>query len=264
MPRPAMGRDRRFVDLLPATNPLIRKLSHCAPLSKLDKNVLHELATGDERFRADVDIPFEATPLRRAFLIKEGLAIRYRNMPSGSRQIMTFLIPGDLCDENVFLNPMDHSIATITPVCLSWIPRERMMNLFLHHPRISAALWWSALQEQAMLRERIVSLGRRDARGRVAYLLCELYWRYLSVGLAIDESFRLPLTQMELGDALGLSPVHVNRVLIDFRRESLISMGNGKVILLLICELQNIAGLGKGYLQLRDHEDYPKSKSAGR
>ena len=88
---------------------------------------------------------------------------------------MTFLIPGDLCDMHVFLlKAMDHSIRTINPVRVAPISRESMINLFSRHPRISAGLWWSSLQEEAMLRERIVSLGRRDARGRVASLLCEL------------------------------------------------------------------------------------------
>ena len=169
---------------------------------------------------------------------------------------MTFLIPGDLCDMHVFLlKAMDHSISTITPVRIARISRESMMELFAHRPRISAALWWSSLQEEAMLRERIVSLGRRDARGRVAYLLCELLWRHAAVGLTDGETFRLPLTQTELADTLGLTPVHVNRVLKEFRESGLITIERKVLSLLNVEGLQDRAGFNKDYLHLEGASD---------
>ena len=233
------------------SNPLIRKLSHFAPLSESDREVLDALAAGDDLFPADVDIISEGSVPKSVFLLKEGMAIRYRNMPDGGRQIMTFLIPGDLCDMHVFLlKAMDHSIGTITPVRVAPISRENMMDLFSRRPRISAALWWSSLQEEAMLRERIVSLGRRDARGRVAYLLCELLWRHMAVGLTNGEAFRLPLTQVELGDTLGLTAVHVNRILKEFRKLELIAMEDRVLNLLDVQGLQDRAGFNNDYLHL--------------
>ena len=101
-----------------------------------------------------------------------------------------------------------------------------------------------------MLRERIVSLGRRDARGRIAYLLCELLWRHAAMGLAEGEMFRLPLTQTELGDALGLTPVHVNRVLKEFREHRLIAMERRLLRVLDPEGLQHIAAFDKAYLHL--------------
>uniref|UniRef100_UPI001300A407 Crp/Fnr family transcriptional regulator n=1 Tax=Teichococcus vastitatis TaxID=2307076 RepID=UPI001300A407 len=98
--------------------------------------------------------------------------------------------------------------------------------------------------------ERIVSLGRRDARGRVAYLLCELLWRHAAVGLTDGDVFKLPLTQIELGDTLGLTPVHVNRVLKTFRERGLISMDQRMLSLLKVDELQALAGFNKDYLHL--------------
>lgn len=124
------------------------------------------------------------------------------------------------------------------------------MDLFSHRPRISAALWWSSLQEEAMLRERIVSLGRRDARGRIAYLLCELLWRHAAVGLTDGEAFRLPLTQAELGDTLGLTPVHVNRILKEFRDAGFITIERRVLTLLDVEGLQDRAGFNKDYLHL--------------
>ncbi|MFC0387957.1 Crp/Fnr family transcriptional regulator [Muricoccus vinaceus] len=247
----AEHRDQPSATPPPAGNPLTSKLLHFAPLSNSDRQHLDRLAAPEERFPASVDIIAEGMVPRSVFLLKEGMAMRYRNMPDGGRQIMTFLIPGDLCDMHVFLlKEMDHSIGTITPVRVAPISRESLMDLFASRPRISAALWWSSMQEEAMLRERIVSLGRRDARGRVAYLLCELLWRHRAVGLTNGEVFRLPLTQTELGDTLGLTPVHINRVLKEFRQRSLISMDRRMMSLLNVEELQALAGFNKDYLHL--------------
>ncbi len=101
-----------------------------------------------------------------------------------------------------------------------------------------------------MLRERIVSLGRRDARGRIAYLLCELLWRHAAVGLSNNDTFPLPLTQTELGDTLGLTPVHVSRILKEFRSYNLISMGQKTISLLNVEGLRKIADFTKDYLRL--------------
>ncbi|WP_165982766.1 Crp/Fnr family transcriptional regulator [Dankookia rubra] len=249
MARVADNRDQRSSRPPPSDNSLTRKLSHFAPLSGSDHQVLDRLAAQEERFPANLDISVDGMVPRSVFLLKEGMAMRYRNMPDGGRQIMTFLIPGDLCDMHVFLlKEMDHSIGTITPVRVAPISRENIVELFGHHPRISAALWWSALQEEAILRERIISLGRRDARGRLAYLLCELLWRHAAVGLTDGEVFRLPLTQTELGDTLGLTPVHVNRVLREFRERRLITLEQRTLSLLDVGTLQAIAGLNKDYL----------------
>ncbi|MBE7211093.1 MAG: Crp/Fnr family transcriptional regulator [Gluconacetobacter diazotrophicus] len=232
-------------------NPLIRKLLHFAPLSGPDRRLLDTFAAAEERFPADVDIVAEGSIPRSVFLLKEGMAMRYRDLPDGGRQIMTFLIPGDLCDMHVFLlKEMDHSIGTITPVRVAPISRDDVMGLFGARPRISAALWWSSLQEEAMLRERIVALGRRDARGRIAYLLCELLWRYRAVGRSDDGVFQLPLTQTELADTLGLTPVHVNRILRSFRERKLISMSRGALHLLDAAALQELAGFNEHYLHL--------------
>ena len=230
---------------------LARKLSLFVPLSASDREVLDSLTATGETFLADTDLVAEGMVPRSVFLLQEGMAVRYRNLPDGRRQIMTFLIPGDLCDPHVFLlRTMDHSIGTLTPVRVSPISREDLMHTFATRPRISAALWWASLQEESMLRERIVSLGRRDARGRIAYLLCELLWRHAAMGLAENEIFRLPLTQTELGDALGLTPVHVNRVLRGFRERRLILMEHRMLHVLDVAGLQEIAAFDKAYLHL--------------
>ncbi len=251
MVRAVAGHDRGPPTGDPGANPLTRKLSHFVPLSMSDRVVLDGLTGAEEQFQANVDIVRAGMAPRSLFLVKAGMAIRYRGLPDGGRQIMTFLIPGDLCGLHVFLlKAMDHSIGTITPMLVAPIPRETVMHVFASRPRVSAALWWSSLQEEAILRERIVALGRRDARGRVAYLLCELLWRHEAVGLTEGDVFRLPLTQTELGDALGLTPVHVNRVLREFRERHLITIERKMLCLLDVAALQRLASFDKDYLSL--------------
>ena len=248
MVRAARNLDRRSAGVPPGNNPLTRKLSHFILLFLSDRHLLNDLAAPEDRFPADVDIVAEGMLPRSVFLLKEGMAMRYRNLPDGGRQIMTFLIPGDLCDMHVFLlKEMDHSIGTITPVRVAPISRESIMAAPARAslPRCAGG----SMQEEAMLRERIVSLGRRDARGRIAYLLCELLWRHRAVGLTDGEVFQLPLTQTELGDTLGLTQVHVNRVKA-FRERGLISISQRTLRLLNVEELQTLAGFNQDYLHL--------------
>ncbi|MGI4977376.1 MAG: Crp/Fnr family transcriptional regulator [Janthinobacterium lividum] len=245
------GRDS--LAFLPGASSLARKLALFVPLSEADRGALDTLLVSEEQFAADTDIVAEGETPRSAFLVQAGVAMRYRSLPDGRRQIMTFLIPGDLCNPHMFLlAAMDHSIATLTPVRIATLSHAALLETFATRPRVSAALWWSRLQEESMLRERIVSLGRRDARGRVAHLLCELLWRYDAMGLAEGETYRLPLTQTELGDAVGLTPVHVNRVLRDFREQRLIAMEHRVLKVLDVEGLQAVAAFNKEYLHL-DH-----------
>jgi CRP-like cAMP-binding protein len=189
---------------------------------------------------------------RRARLLWSfGIACRYRLMQDGRRQILTILIPGDFFDLHGFLlKATDHSVATIGPTRIAAIDREAVMDIVLNHPRIGAALWWSAMQEDAMLRERIVALGRRGARGRLAYFLCEIVWRLRAIGMAEDHAIRLPFTQTDLADTLGLTSVHINRVLQGFRRDELITLEHRRLTLRNVEKLQAISGLTSRYLQL--------------
>ena len=231
--------------------PLAPKLSRFIPLSDEDVRVLDALCVNEEPFEADADIVRQGDVPCSAFVLTHGMAFRYRLMPDGKRQILTFMIPGDIFGLHAFLlRAMDHSIATLVPTRVATISRATVFDLFENHPRIGAALWWGALQQNAINRERIVALGRRRSRGRVAYLLCELVWRQRGVGLAEDGAIRLPLTQVELADTLGLTAVHVNRILQGFRRDNLIALVHHRLTLLDVERLQKIAGLNQDYLHL--------------
>jgi CRP-like cAMP-binding protein len=232
-------------------NPLVAKLSRFVLFSREEIGVLEALCANQERFNAGVNLAEEGDPTRPGFVVTRGLACRCRLMADGRRQILTFLIPGDFFDLHAFLlRSMDHSIITIAATRLATIPRDKVTEIAARYPRIGAAFWWSAMQESAMLREHIVTLGRRNARGRVAHLFCELVWRQRAVGISEDHAIRLPLTQLDIADTLGLTAVHVNRVLQGFRREGLITLVQRRLQLHDVRTLQDVAGLTPDYLHL--------------
>ena len=261
-----------------ARNPLVAKLSQFVQLSDQDVRLLESLCSPEERFRTGENIVVEGEKPRSAFVLTRGMAYRFRLMHDGRRQIITILIPGDFFDLHGFLlKATDHSVAAISPTRIAAIGREAVIDIIANHPRIGAALWWSAMQENAMLRERIVALGRRSARGRVAYMLCEFVWRQRSIGMELDHEVRLPFTQTDLADMLGLTSVHMNRVLQGFRRDKLITLQHQRLTLHDLEGLQAISGVTKNYLQLnstpleivqyldrleRDRADVPRYEGA--
>lgn len=234
------------------SSPLVRRLSNFTALSNADISVLNSLSDHTATYRANSDVAIEGEAPRSAFVVTEGVACSYRNMQDGRRQIITFLLPGDICEVHAFLaKSMDHSIAALTRLTLSSISREKIISAFIEHPRIAMALWWSSLQDAAILRERIVALGRRRARGRVAYLLCELWWRHEAIGLTRGQTVTLPITQLELADSIGLTPAHVNRVLMSLRDSGIITLSHHLLTILDLEALQEIAEFNSDYLHLK-------------
>jgi CRP-like cAMP-binding protein len=232
-------------------NPLVTRLSRFVALTDRDLRALDGLASAIERVEGRADIVAEGDTPGPAFVLLEGMACRYRLLADGRRQILGYIIPGDISDLYGFLcRTMDHSICAIVPTRIAPVLRETASQIMEDHPRVAAALRLSAMQGEAMLREHLVALGRRDARGRVAYLLCELVWRHMANGMSKSHAIELPLTQVEIADTLGLTPVHVNRVLQEFRRTGLITLRHRRLTLLEMDNLQKIAELSANYLQV--------------
>lgn len=183
-------------------------------------------------------------------LVLEGWACRYQTLPDGARQITAFLLPGDFCDAHITLfNAMDHNISALSTCHVARIDRQ-MMAALLDRPAIARALWWASLVDEAVLRAWIVNLGRRDAFDRIGHLICEVHARLCNVGLAQGDEFELPLTQEDLADALGLTPVHVNRTVRRLREEGLIEMKRGWLKILHVQKLQHVVGFDPNYLHL--------------
>jgi CRP-like cAMP-binding protein len=168
---------------------------------------------------------------------------------------MAYLVPGDICDLHVaILGEMDHSIATLTACKLAHMSQETVLELTTKHPAINHALWWNTLVDEAILREWLVTMGRRPADKQMAHLFCELLIRLQTVGLAGDDSFDFAVTQEELGDTLGLSSVHVNRVLQQLRDDDLIVLKDKRLTITDVAGLKEFADFDPNYLHLTRKE----------
>lgn len=235
------------------SNPLIRKLEHGALLTDEDRAVLEAISSESRRVPTNYDIITEGTRPAAVNLIMRGFACRYKLLPDGQRQITAFLVPGDFCDLHVtLLGEMDHTIGTGWGCDIVEIPRATIDELLQNHPRIARALRWSTLVDEATLRAWLVSMGQRSANKQMAHLICELLLRLQTVGLADADSFDFPLLQVDLGDTLGLSVVHVNRTLQELRGLNLISWKHKRVHILDVERLKSFANFEPRYLHLDD------------
>jgi CRP-like cAMP-binding protein len=207
------------------TSPLIRKLESIFPLSEGERSALESLPIQVANLGPDQDIVRIGERPSRCFLIQDGFTCSYKITGEGTRQILNFHIAGDIPDlQSLHLSVLDHSISTITPCTVGFIPHEALHDLCGRYYRITSALWRETLVDAAVFREWIVNTGRREALSAMAHLLCELVVRLQAVGLAQDHRCDLPLTQSDLADALGVSTVHTNRVLQDLRGAGLITL----------------------------------------
>jgi CRP-like cAMP-binding protein len=233
-------------------SPLVSKLESVAGLTDEDRAALAALCDEPRVMGARRNVIREGERPDHVHLMVEGWAARYKLLPDGARQITAFLIPGDFCDLHVtMLGEMDHSIITLTRAKVAYIPRSKM-DALTERPGLVRAFWWATLVDEAVLRAWIVNVGRRDAFEAIGHLMCELFVRMRNIGLTDDHCFELPLTQEELGDALGLTPVHVNRVLQRMRADSLISFKGGLLTILDYGRLESVSGFNSNYLHIAE------------
>jgi CRP-like cAMP-binding protein len=233
-------------------NPWIMKMEQFTRFSETEKRRLDQiLSERHARHAPGEDIFTEGDHMTDCHVVLTGLACRYKMLPDGERQIMAFLLPGDLCDAEIFiLKEMDHSVGALTPTTTALISGDTMRQLLREPGRMAEALWWGTLTDLGVLRERIVDHGRRDARERIAHLLYEMLIRYRIVDLTSDDEFKFPITQTDLADATGMTSVHVNRVLQGLRANKLIDWRGDVVTVLDPPGLKELAGFNANYLHL--------------
>ena len=213
------------------TTILIKRLEAIGTLSQDERDALSAIPATLREVAADHDIVRERDRPSVTCLILEGLACRYKVTDAGKRQIMAFHIPGDIPDvQSLFLKTMDHSLCALERTRVAAIPHSTMLDILEQHPRIGRLMWRDTLIDAAVFREWMVGIGRRPAYARVAHLLCEMMLRMEVVGLGTKKECRLALTQAELGDALGLSTVHINRTLQELRADGLISLQGSSLV----------------------------------
>lgn len=231
---------------------LIRKLEHFVRLSQNDRAILDRAASERVRkFGPRVDIAREGDRPKDVHLILSGWACRYKQLEDGRRQVVSFFLPGDLCDLNIFiLREMDHSIGTITQVSIADLSRDFFDEMSAGHPRIVTAFWWESLVNAAVQREWTMNLGQRTALERMAHLLCEIFFRLRIAGLTREDSCDFPLTQADLADATGLSKVHVNRTLQELRSTGLIVLKGKLLVVPSLERLMNAGLFNANYLHM--------------
>ena len=234
--------------------PVASKLQAFTRLSRDDLAAVGALTRNSRVVEARRDLISEGDRPRHVHLVMDGWGCRYKNLPDGKRQIVSFFIPGDLCDINVFiLKQMDHSIGAITRLKVAVITPEEMAALTEGRPRLTQALFWHELVELAIQREWTVNLGQRSAYERLGHLLVELYVRLRAVGRSQDGRCDFPLTQNDLADATGLTAVHVNRTLQELRRDGLIELERKQLKILDLERLMDVSMFNPNYLHL-EHE----------
>lgn len=246
------------------TNALTRKLSRFGPLDDDELAALERLSASSEAYPRHRDLIRQGDRPGFVFLLLKGWAYRYKLLKNGKRQILGYLIPGDLCDLHVsFLKEMDHSIGLLTDAEVALIPDVEIHQVMERHPRIQRALWSATLVDEAILREWLTNMGQRDAFGRIGHHLCEQWARMKSIGLVTTgEEFDLPLTQEEIGDSLGLTPVHVNRTLKRLREEGIVAFRQKRLTVLDPPRLATISGFDATYLHLKEQQAESRPQSA--
>ncbi len=231
--------------------PLIAKLETIIALTREERAALENLPVQVQTLAADRDIVRRGDRPSRSCLVLSGYAVTYQVTALGKRQIQAFHMPGDIPDlQSLHLKVLDNSIATLTPCRLGFIVHEALLELCRRYPRLNDAFWRETLVDGAMFRAWVTNNGQREALGRMAHLLCEWITRLKAIGFAEGLTCDLPVTQAELGDALGVSTVHVNRVLQELRAKDLVSL-KGSVLTVLDWEgLTRIADFDPAYLHL--------------
>ena len=235
------GQPIAFAPQSPTVSALTRKLAARTPLSSGELDILDMLCDDTRSIAANRDIVTEGYKYDALAVMREGFAIRYRVLRDGRRQILNVVLPGDVIGfPGCFFETALYSITALTSTTVSSIPFSRLFQLFGEYPRIGAAIFWLFSHEAAMYAERLVGIGQRSAVERLAHLLLELLTRLQVIGLADERSFRMPLTQEQIGDILGLTGVHVSRTMRQLRDDGFV-IAEGQV--LTIKDLNAISAL---------------------
>lgn len=239
-------------------NRFVNKLGGLVDLSKAEQAALARVTASPSSFPPKYDLIREGDQPGPVFVVLDGWVLRYKILPSGTRQVFGYLMPGDACDLHAgLLMQMDHGIQTVTSATVATIDRQDMDALMHRHRAIERAMYVSQLIDEGTLRAWITCLGRRSSIERVAHLLSELYMRAYNVGLTNNARLILPLTQVMIADSTGMTTVHINRVLKGLRACGAISLERGSLIIDDISKLVQLAGFDDNYLHRRLSPAHP-------
>lgn len=228
---------------------LTQKLSAFVAFSDKDLETLARLDRRRRSFRSGHEMIHEGQKNASAFVLADGWACSYKLLPNGERLIVDFQVPGDFLGlRSILFRTSDHSIEALTQIEAFEVLTADILEAFAQSPRLATAVLWAASRDEAMVVEHLVNLGRRSAEERMAHFLLELGSRLNLVGVGDRSGYPCPLTQYHLADALGLSAVHVNRVLRHLREAGLVTFQKGQVKFDDVKRLTELAVFSTTYL----------------
>jgi len=228
---------------------MTRKLERLARLDDSDRSAIAALPVTVQFAPSGQYLVREGNEAVNCCLLVTGYAFRHKLAQDGGRQIVSFHMRGDMLDLQHLLFPIaDHNIQTMTEAIVAWTPCRALQQLAHERPRIADALWRDTLIDASIFREWVLNVGRRDARTRIAHMLCEFAARAQAAGLGAADRFELPMTQEQIGDATGLTSVHVNRMLMQLGAEGVIARRGKDVIVGDWAKLRRVAGFDAAYL----------------
>ena len=231
---------------------LLAKLELRSPLSPEERRALADSFGPPKTFQARETMVAQGSSPQESTVLLTGMSGRLTVLQDGGQQITACHIAGDFVDLHSFLMPvMDHAIVALSDCTAASVPHVRLRELTDRFPHLTRLLWLSTLIDAANHRQRIVGMGRLSALQHLAHLFCELCDRLNVVGLAPDCEFDLPLSQTMLADALGLTPVHINRTLQELRGRGLVRLAAHRLKILDRPALAELAEYDSTYLQLR-------------
>ena len=239
------------IDPKPNLSPMLRKLQLWMKFDEADQNAVLNLPHQVRKFGPGQYIVRDGEKPVHSCLLMSGFAYRHKITGDGRRQIMSIHMKGDVVDlQNSLLRRSDHNVQALTNIQVALMPVEAVQELAFNRPTVGKAMWYETLVDASVFREWTLNVGRRDARARTAHMLCEFALRLEVAGLGEQCDYQLPMTQDQLGDALGLTPVHVNRTLKALEKDGLIERNKRSV---KIANWQNLATVGdfdSNYLHL--------------
>lgn len=234
------------------TAAFLRSMERRDSLNDEEVGIINDLPARPAVFAAGEEIVSENARTRESCLVTSGFAARSQSLRSGERQITAVHVPGDFVDlHSMVLKVMDHSVVALGPCKVAFIPHEKIREVTERSAHLARLFWLSTTIDGAIQRTWITCLGRRSAEQHLAHLICELYVRLEVAGVASDYVFEFPVTQVQLGDVLGLSVVHVNRKLQELRGANLIEWRDGRVRIIDFDRLAKLAEFDPTYLSLR-------------
>lgn len=236
----------------PKITTLVEKLSLRDRISPDEIEALQKALEPPKTVAGGSDIVREHTRPLHSTLLISGFSARYSTLEDGARQITEINVSGDFIDlHSLLMKQMDHGVMALTECVVAEAPHSGLIDITERHPHLGRLLWLDTIIDAAIHRQWLVAMGRRSGLGHLAHLVCELYLRLQAVGQTGDLTFDLPLTQAVLGDALGLSTVHVSRLISELRGEGVINWSGGRIDILDWRRLAEIAEFDPTYLRLQ-------------